>query len=100
MDVNLQLQVHVLASAFVRAMSPAPIFGTRFPTSQFPHKWKALHKTEIMNNKEKHILSRYAMKSPAESFAEMHREIVEKGVEIVKMRWPKCIHYFQLKGLL
>ena len=63
-------------------------------------KWIALHKTEISNNKESHILSRYALKSPAESFAEFHREIVEKGVDSVKMKWPKCVQFFGMKGLL
>ena len=63
-------------------------------------KWAALHKTEISNNKENHLLSRYALQSPSESFAEMHREIVEKGAESVKMKWPKCVKYFESKGLL
>lgn len=63
-------------------------------------KWIALHKTEISTNKDKHVLSQYAWESPAESFAEFHRELWDKGVEAAKMKWPKCVHFFQSKGLL
>ncbi len=45
-------------------------------------------------------MSRYAMQSPAESFAEFHRLLCEKGPEHCKIQWPKCYKFYEMKGLL
>jgi hypothetical protein len=61
-------------------------------------KWESAWKREIFNGKQ--LLSRYARESPTEGFAELHRAIVQKGLEATRAVFPKSVAYLAAKGLL
>jgi hypothetical protein len=61
-------------------------------------KWQSVWKSEIKGGKT--LLSRYAMESPVEGFAELHRAICQKGVDAVRAKWPKCCAFLAAKGLI
>ncbi len=60
--------------------------------------WQAAWKREIHNGKV--MLSAYARTSATEGFAELHRAIVQKGVEATRTVYPKCVGYLAAKGLV
>lgn len=60
--------------------------------------WQKAYAAEI--KKGRNLLSRYALTSPAEGFAEMHRAIVTHGIDVVRQRWPKCVKFLEAERLL
>ena len=63
-------------------------------------KWKTAWKSEIFNPKSGVPVMRYARLSESEGFAEMHRMIFSDGLEAARKHWPKCVKFFESKGLL
>lgn len=61
-------------------------------------KWQAAYIKDVL--KGRHLLSRYAMESPSEGFAELGRVLQEKGAAHVKERWPKCYKFLETEKLL
>lgn len=59
--------------------------------------WKAAYKADIL--KGRHLLSRYAMTSPSEGFAEFGRVLQEKGNSYMRVAFPNCWKFLEAKGL-
>ena len=62
--------------------------------------WKTAWKREIFSPKAGARVIKYARINEAEGFAEMHRLITTEGVDSARKHWPKCVKYFEDKGLL
>ncbi len=61
-------------------------------------KWEAAWAKEI--KKGKNAISRYALTSATEGFAELHRAIVQRGLDSVRVAFPKCVAFLTAKGLV
>lgn len=61
-------------------------------------KWKSAYLAEIL--KGKHFISRQAMESPSEGFAELGRLIGVHGVEYTSKNFPKIHRFLVSKGLI
>ncbi len=62
--------------------------------------WKTAWKREIFNPKAGARVIKYARINEAEGFAEIHRLITTEGVDSARQHWPKCVKYFEDKGLV
>jgi hypothetical protein len=60
--------------------------------------WQKAYKKDILKGRT--LLSRYALESPAEGFAEFGRGLAEKGPAHAKALFPTCSAYLESKGLL
>jgi hypothetical protein len=60
--------------------------------------WQSAWRREVV--KGKILLSRGALASASEGFAEFHRLLIQKGSEFARGAFPKCVAFFESKGLL
>ena len=64
-------------------------------------KWRSAYNREVANARAvAPQLGKYARESPTEGFAELHRIMVQKGVEETKKKFPKMMAFLEAKGLL
>lgn len=86
---------YTAAGVYAHELGHCVDVGRKYSTDP---KWESAWKREIFNGKT--LLSRYARENPTEGFAELHRAIVQNGVEKVKALFPKTVGYFESKGLV
>jgi hypothetical protein len=61
-------------------------------------KWQSAYKKDVQKGRT--LLSRYAMESPSEGFAELGRVLQEKGAEHVRTHYPNCYKFLEAEKLL